>query len=195
MSHKLTVTALSAICLAWAASPASADMAIIGQSGQGNLQGANSNQSGVNGTGGGGGDTSVLGDATPIVDQNSTNFSGDGEVLGTGDGALIGSGPNAGFTQSNENGTNSTQVAQNGDTGNGLSPAAPHVVQNSANVSISALLIAVTGTTILVGNNAQAGSGGVNSSQSANNFPGGGETHALTQNSGNLLISTIILGD
>lgn len=189
MSHKLTVTALSAICLAWAVSPASADMTIVGQGDQGNLQGANSNQSGVNGTGGGGGDTSVLGAAAPELDQNSVNFSGDGEVLGTGDGALIGNN-----SQANQNGTNSTQVGVNGDTGAGISPVAAHLVQNSSNVSASALLIAATGTTILIGSNSQEGSGGVNSSQSATNFPGGGETHTTNQDSLNVLLNAVILG-
>jgi hypothetical protein len=67
--------------------------------------------------------------------------------------------------------------------------------QNSLNLTVSAELIATAENTVLIGGNAQSSSIGVNSSQSGNDFPGGGETGPnLNQNSENIVINAIILG-
>jgi hypothetical protein len=182
MSRKLGTSSLAAMFLALAASPAFAGVG-IGQTGQGNDQGANSTQSGVNATGGAGGDNSIIGDAAPVLDQNSGNTGVDIEAMGTGDGTMISTGPGA--TQFNESGTNSLQVATNGDSGAGISSSAPMLVQNSTNLTVSAELMAVTDATVLIGGNAQTSSTAVNSSQMTD-VP-------LHQNSTNLLISAIIL--
>jgi hypothetical protein len=196
MNRRLTVTVASALCLAGAASPAFAtDLTVVGQVGQANGQGANSNQSGVNGTGGAGGDNSVFGDAAPELNQNSANAGVNVEAVGgSGDSTLIANGPTDGFTQSNESGTNSDQVGENGDSGSGIGSSTPLLNQNSANVSVSVLLIAPSGNNVLIGGSAQAAEQGVNSSQSGNNFPGGGETGAFNQNSLNVVINAVILG-
>ncbi|HEX3872909.1 MAG TPA: hypothetical protein VHW26_02110 [Solirubrobacteraceae bacterium] len=193
MSRKLSVLSLSAVCLAFAASPAAADIAIVGQTGQANEQGANSTQSGVNGTGGAGGDNSVIGDAAPDLAQNSTNVGGDAEAMGTGDGAMIANGPDAAFTQFNQTGTNSDQTGENGDSGSGISATTPMLEQDSTNATISAELMAATGNTVLIGGNAQTSSIGVNSSQSGNNFTGGG-VGPFKQSSTNIVINAILLG-
>jgi hypothetical protein len=192
MSRKLSVVSLSAVCLAFAAGPALADVAVVGQTGQANEQGANSNQSGVNGTGLAGGDNSVIADSAPVLDQGSTNFGGDGEVMGTGDATMI-AGTGGAFTQANQTGTNSNQVGQNGDSGSGIASTKPMLDQESTNATISAELMAATGTTVLIGGNAQTSSIGVNSSQSGNNFPGGG-VGPFDQTSANFVLSDIILG-
>jgi hypothetical protein len=69
------------------------------------------------------------------------------------------------------------------------------MMQNSLNFTISAELMAVADNTVLIGGNHQTSSIGVNSAQSGNDFPGGGETLPnLTQNSANIVINAIILG-
>jgi len=158
--------------------------------GQSNQQGANSTQSGVNGTGGAGGDNSIIGDAAPELDQNSGNTGVNVEAMGTGDGTVIATGPGA--TQSNQSGTNSLQVGENGDSGAGIFGSRPLLAQNSTNLTVSAELIAVADATVLIGGNAQTSSIAVNSSQSANNFTGGG-VGPFDQNSTNIVISAIIL--
>jgi hypothetical protein len=194
MSRKLGVTSLAAICLALGASPAMADVG-VGNTGQGNDQGANSNQSAVNGTGAGGGVTTVIGDAAPDFNQNSANVGADVEAMGTGDGTMIAANGGA-ATQLNQSGTNSSQEGQNGDAGNGIFGTTPVLDQNSLNVTVSAELMAVADGTVLIGGNAQTSSIGVNSDQSGNDFPGGSETTGpnLAQNSENILIDVIILG-
>jgi hypothetical protein len=194
MSRKLTVTSLAAICLAVAAGPAFADTG-IGQTGQGNEQGVNSTQSGVNGTGTAGGDNSVIGDAAPVLDQDSGNAGVDVEAMGTGDGTMINPGTDA-STQFNQTGTNSDQTGENGDSGSGIFGTAPLMIQTSTNLTVSAELMAVADGTVLIGGNAQTSSIGTNSSQSGNDFPGGGEpgTPNLTQTSTNIVINAIILG-
>jgi hypothetical protein len=191
MSRKLSVISLSAVCLGLAAVPAFGDVAVVGQTGQGNVQGTNSNQTAVNGTGTGGGDNSVIGDATPELNQNSTNAGVDAEVMATGDGDLIANG--GAFTQANQSGTNSQQAGENGDSGAGISSTTPMLNQNSTNATVSAELMAATGTTVLIGGNAQSSSTAINSSQSGNNFPGGG-VGPFNQNSLNVAIDVIILG-
>ncbi|HEY5195729.1 MAG TPA: hypothetical protein VIJ51_01745 [Solirubrobacteraceae bacterium] len=196
MNRKLGVTSLAAICLALGTTPALADTG-IGDTGQGNDQGANSNQSAVNGTGAGGGTTSVIGDAAPDFNQNSENVGADVEAMGTGDGTMIAPAGDA-STQLNQSGTNSSQAGQNGDAGNGIFGTSPVLDQNSLNVTVSAELMAVADGTVLIGGNAQSSAIGVNSSQSGNDFPGGGEagppTPNLAQNSENILIDVVILG-
>jgi hypothetical protein len=193
MSRKLTVTSLAAICLAVAAGPALADTG-IGQTGQGNEQGVNSTQSGVNGTGTAGGDNSVIGDAAPVLDQDSGNAGVDVEAMGTGDGTMINPGTDA-STQFNQTGTNSDQTGENGDSGSGIASTTPIMLQDSTNLTVSAELMAVADGTVLIGGNAQTSSIGTNSSQSGNDFPGGGETTPnLTQDSTNIVINAIILG-
>ncbi|HWH11195.1 MAG TPA: hypothetical protein VG165_08700 [Solirubrobacteraceae bacterium] len=194
MSRKLGVTSLAAICLALGASPAMADVG-VGNTGQGNDQGANSNQSAVNGTGAGGGVTTVIGDAAPDFNQNSANAGVDVEAMGTGDGTMIAA-PGDAATQLNQSGTNSSQEGQNGDAGNGLFGTTPVLDQNSLNVTVSAELMAVADGTVLIGGNAQSSSIGVNSDQSGSDYPGGSEATGpnLAQNSENILIDVIILG-
>ncbi len=181
MSRKLGTSSLVVIFLALGPSPALAGTG-IGQAGQGNQQGANSTQSGANATGSGG-DTSIIGDAAPVIDQNSDNTGVNIEAMGTGDGTMISTGPGA--TQSNQSGTNSLQVGTNGDSGAGISSSTPMLVQNSLNLTVSAELMAVTDATVLIGGNAQTSSTAVNSSQ-ITDVP-------FTQNSTNILISAIIL--
>jgi hypothetical protein len=193
MNRKLGVTSLAAICLALGTTPALADVG-VGNTGQGNDQGANSNQSGVNGTGGAGGDNSVLGDASPVLNQNSANVGADVEAMGTGDSTMIAANGGA-ATQLNLSGTNSDQVGENGDSGSGIGTSTPIFNQNSLNVTVSAELMAVADGTVLIGGNAQSSSTAVNSSQIGNDFPGGGEVGSnLNQNSENILIDVIILG-
>jgi hypothetical protein len=193
MSRKLTVGSLAAICLALAASPALADVG-VGDTGQANEQGTNSTQSGVNGTGGAGGDNSVIGDAAPVLGQNSLNAGVDVEAMGTGDGTMIAA-PGDDATQFNQSGTNSQQTGENGDSGSGIASTTPAMFQNSLNLTVSAELMAVADNTVLIGGNHQTSSIGVNSSQSGNDFPGGGESLPnLSQNSANILIDVIILG-
>jgi hypothetical protein len=194
MSRRLTVFSLSATCLALAASPALAST-VVGQTGQGNVQGVNSDQSAVNGTGTSGGANSVIGNATPVLDQNSANVGVDAEAMASGGSTLIANGPGDGFTQLNQTGTNSEQTGVNGDGGQGIFGTQPMLDQNSENLTVSAELMATDGATILIGDNAQSSSIAVNSAQSGNDFPGGGESSLnLDQNSANFVINAILLG-
>jgi len=193
MNRKLGVTSLAALCMALGTTPAWAGVG-IGDTGQGNDQGVNSTQSGGNGTGEAGGDNSVLGDAAPILTQNSANVGADVEAMGTGNGTMISANGGA-ATQLNQSGTNSDQTAINGDSGSGIGSSNPGLNQNSLNVTVSAELMAAADSTVLIGgDNAQSSATAVNSEQSGNDFPGGGETYGnLNQNSENVLIDVIIL--
>jgi hypothetical protein len=190
MSRKLGAGSLVVILMALGGSPAYAGTG-VGQTGQANEQGTNSNQSAVNGTGGAGGDNSVIGDALPVLDQNSTNAGVDVEAMGTGNGVMLSANGGA-ATQFNQTGTNSVQVGENGDSGSGIFGTTPMLAQNSLNVTVSAELMAVADGTVLIGGNNQTSSIGVNSSQSANNFTGGG-VGPFDQNSTNIVINAIIL--
>jgi len=111
--------------------------------------------SGVNGTGGAGGDNSVIGDARPVLGRNPGN-TGVSEAMGTGPGTLISTGPGA--TQASQSGTNSIEVGENGDVGSGIFGPARMLAQNSANLTVSDELMAVADAVVLIGGNAQTSS-------------------------------------
>jgi len=198
MDRSRTVIAVCALCIALGAIPASAST-VVGTTAQGNAQSANSNQNAVNSTGLGGdtsgalSDTVALGDSMPVINQTSGNRADNSEHLAGQNSALIGQG--GGFSQQNAGGINSDQQAENGDSGTAppLGLTAPVVTQNSTNRIGNSELLAVGADNVIVGTDAQASKIGVNSTQGADNFPGG-VPGLLEQDSTNLPTSTIILG-
>jgi hypothetical protein len=192
MYRRLTVVSLSAICMAWAAAPASAST-VIGPTYQTDTQGANSGQSGINGTGLCGCDTSVIGDSTPTLLQGSDNVVGNQQALAGGDSTLIANGSGAAFGQSDSGAVNSQQTGVNGDSGQGLGQTLATLDQESTNVVVGTELLAAAGPTIVIGADSQVNNGAVNSSQSGANFPGGG-FGLLEQDSANILASLVVLG-
>ncbi len=79
-------------------------------------QAVNSQQVGVNGDGGGGGTTAILGNSKPDLTQTSVNVGINGQFIGGGPGDTILIG---GASQVNQQGTNSSQSGENGSSGGG----------------------------------------------------------------------------
>jgi hypothetical protein len=192
MYRRFTVISLSALCMAWAAAPSLAST-VVGQTNQSDNQSANSGQSGINGTGLCGCDTSVIGDSTPVLLQASGNVVDNGQALAVGDSTLIANGSGASFGQSDNGGVNSQQTGVNGDSGQGLGQSVATLDQTSTNVVVGTELLAAAGPTVVIGSDYQVNQGAVNSSQSGNNFPGGG-LGLLEQDSFNLLASLVVIG-
>jgi hypothetical protein len=193
MNRKLMVVSLSAICMAWAAVPASAGT-VIGETAQGNVQANNSDQSGINGTGLAGGDTSVLGDSSPTLVQVSGNELDNLEAAAGSDSVLVANGPGGGFSQQNSSAANSRQTAVNGDSGQNIALTIPVLAQHSLNAIVGTELLAAGADNVVIGSAAQDSTAAVNSDQSANDFPGGGAPAGLDQDSLNALVNVIVLG-
>jgi hypothetical protein len=191
MLRRLMVVTSSVVCLAWAAGPASGAVE-IGQSTQGNVQGDNSTQSGINGTSG---TTQVLGDSTPVLTQDSANLQANLQAADGADSTLIANGPGAGFGQLNNGAINSSQTGVNGDSGTGLATTTATLHQSSLNVIAGEELLAAGPDNVVIGASNQLSNAGVNSAQSGNDFPGGSPILGqLEQFSANFLGSEIILG-
>ena len=208
MNIKLITVSATAAVLAFGVASAAADTTVIGGTGQSNNQGANSTQSGQNGSAGG--STFILGDSAPATVQTSTNvLTNDQEIGGgIGDTTLIAPSGQC-FCQGSQQAVNSQQVAVNGDGGGTgttaiLGDSAPALVQDSTNVLDNGQFIGGgIGDTILIGGAGQANQQGVNSNQSgANGSAGGGgilvvgddSLGLLDQESANLLTNVVILG-
>jgi len=212
MNRKLFTLSVATAALAFGAGTALADTTVIGGSGQSTGQGANSTQSGLNGDGGAG-STFILGDSKPTLTQTSHNtLSNEQEIGGGGTTTLIATGANACFCQSSSQGTNSKQVGVNGSGGGAgttaiIGNSAPALTQVSTNIVGNGQYIggsATAGADTIIGSTAQAGTQGVNSTQSGKNGDGAGGTlfvggpagsaPALTQNSCNDLATETVLG-
>lgn len=159
--------------------------ALIGNFTDGNLQGVDSNQSGINGSGGGefsgpGPVKFIDGASKPNLTQLSTNVASNDALVGGGggDGTMIGNG-----SQQNKQAINSNQVAKKGK-------------QTSVNVESGTQIIGLAAGDAIIGDTGQASDQGTNSLQTASSRPGSGvlfveDTNKapLTQDSMNLLIS------
>jgi hypothetical protein len=207
MNRKLITISAAAAVMAFGgtAAVASADTTIIGSTGQSNQQGVNSSQSGENGSGGG--STYIIGDSTPTTVQLSANtLVNVQDIGGSGTSTLVAPAGDC-FCQSNQQGVNSSQVADNGDGGGTLTAilgnSDPLLVQASANTGINVELIgAGPGDTTLIGGSGQSNDQAFNSAQSGLNGSGASGTlvvdgdsgATLFQGSANTLINVVLLG-
>jgi hypothetical protein len=156
--------------------------ALIGNFSDGNVQGSNSDQSAVNGSGGaefsGGGLKFITGNSAPNLNQVSGNAEDNTAVIGGGGGTLIGNG-----SQSNTQAIQSEQVAKKG-------------TQVSTNIESGTQIIGLTAGDAIIGNPTQVSAQATNSVQEAGGTPSkttfiGGPTNRgpITQTSVNLLDS------
>jgi hypothetical protein len=161
---------------------------LIGTFDNSNDQGANSNQSGINGSGGaefsGPGLKFISGDSTPKESQTSTNVATNTGLVGGGDGTMIGS---AG--QANTQAINSDQVAKKG-------------TQVSTNIESGTQIVGLAAGDTIIGSTSQVNGQAENSLQTGASRSGtttfiGGPTNKgpLTQTSLNLELSCeIVIG-
>jgi hypothetical protein len=175
------VAALVGVAVLVAPAAAMGD-ALIGNYGSGNVQGANSNQSAINGSGSGEfvgpGIKFIEGNSTPNLTQTSLNAEDHSGLVGGGggDGTIIGA-----ATQQNEQGINSNQVAKKG-------------TQHSTNISSGTQIIGLTAGDAIIGSPAQTSNQATNSVQTANSKPGAVVTAILGDvNKGPLLEDSLNL--
>lgn len=179
------VVAVAAGVLALGAPTTAIASTLIGTYGQNDSQGANSDQTATNGSGGaefsGPGPVKFIdGNSAPNLSQTSTNLEVEGGLIGGGDGTLIGDG-----NQNSKQAINSEQAAKKG-------------TQVSTNAELSTQIVGLTGAgDTIIGTPTQTNDQGTDSLQSAASRPGavttfiGGPTNKgpLTETSTNLLIS------
>ncbi len=163
---------------------------LIGNFDNTNNQGANSNQSGINGSGGAEfvapGEKFISGDSTPKLVQGSVNVEASSGLFGGGggDGTMIGNG-----SQVNNQAINSNQVAKKG-------------TQMSTNIESGTQIVGLGAGDDIIGSTAQASNQGEDSLQTGASRSGtttfiGGPTNKgpLTQTSSNTALSCeLIIG-